>query len=72
VTLTTIGYGDFAPRTALGKAVTIVYIFTGLGIIATFIGTVAERMSSEGTVLQKFRTRRRASEEAPKSEEVDV
>ena len=74
VTLTTIGYGDFAPKTALGKFVTIFYIFAGLGIIATFIGTVADRMSSEGTMWQKFRARRRASkeEEAAKREEVDV
>ena len=41
---------------------------------ATFIGTVADRMSSEGTMWQKFRARRRASkeEEAAKREEVDV
>ena len=73
VTLTTIGYGDFAPKTALGKVVTIFYIFAGLGIIATFIGTVADRMSNEGTILQKFRTRRRAAKEkAAEGEEVDV
>jgi hypothetical protein len=74
VTLTTIGYGDFAPKTTLGKLVTIFYIFAGIGIIAAFIGTVADRMSSEGTVWQKFRGRRqrRHQEGVDDGSEVDV
>ena len=42
-TLATIGYGDFAPVTDLGKVFTIFYIFTGLGIIAAFINTLSQR-----------------------------
>lgn len=41
-TLTTVGYGDLAPRTAAGKVFTIFYILTGLGIIAGFVDTLAK------------------------------
>src|SRR5215210_2285833 len=40
-TLTTVGLGDLAPTTTIGKLFTIVYIFSGLGLIAGFLNTVA-------------------------------
>lgn len=40
ITLTTIGYGDFAPQTDAGKAFTVVYIAIGVGLILAFINTV--------------------------------
>ena len=31
-TITTVGYGDFVPKTDIGKAFTILYMFTGVSI----------------------------------------
>jgi voltage-gated potassium channel len=43
VTLTTVGYGDFAPRTDAGKLFTAVYVLVGVGILLAFITTVAAK-----------------------------
>src|SRR5215208_2658295 len=41
-TLTTVGLGDLAPTTTIGKLFTVVYIFAGLSIILGFLDTVAK------------------------------
>jgi voltage-gated potassium channel Kch len=40
VTLTTVGFGDFAPQTDGGKIFTIFYIIIGIGIMLYFINTL--------------------------------
>ncbi len=45
VTLTTVGYGDFAPETDAGKLFTAVYVLVGIGILLAFVTTVAAKVS---------------------------
>ena len=43
ITLATIGYGDIAPATELGKIVTVAYSIVGLGIMAALIRSIGSR-----------------------------
>ena len=44
VTMATVGYGDIAPSTAVGKIGATVLIMVGIGILAVFLQSLAERM----------------------------
>jgi voltage-gated potassium channel len=62
-TLTTVGFGDLAPTTTIGKLFTVVYIFAGLSIILGFLDTIAK----ETLYLRRSRP---GSEEGQEDEEV--
>ncbi|MBN1146382.1 MAG: two pore domain potassium channel family protein [Anaerolineales bacterium] len=47
ITLTTIGYGDFVPKTPVGKIFTMMYVIIGLGVLAMFISSVSEQTLAE-------------------------
>lgn len=57
VTLATVGYGDLTPKTDAGKIFTTFYIFTGVGIITTFISYTAKRRA------QRYEERHREKDE---------
>lgn len=45
VTMTTVGYGDKAPRTAAGRAIATVWMFAAILIISTFTGMIASSLT---------------------------
>jgi voltage-gated potassium channel len=45
VTLTTVGYGDLAPATTVGRALAVLLMLTGYGIIAVPTGIVTMELT---------------------------
>ena len=50
ITLSTVGYGDFSPKTPVGKLFTALYILIGLGILTNFIFKLAEYGEGVGLI----------------------
>ncbi len=48
-TLATVGYGDFAPATAIGKIFTIFFVLAGVGVLVVFASEVARQTISRTT-----------------------
>ncbi|KQL50396.1 transporter [Heyndrickxia shackletonii] len=53
VTLTTIGHPYFSPETTLGKIFTIIYIFTGIGLVIGFIQKISKGIFISKTKISK-------------------
>ena len=72
ITLTTIGYGDFAPSTAAGKIFTVLYVFAGIGIIVAFASAIAKAsVEQRDEVRERLRDRHRVSASEQEEQEED-
>jgi voltage-gated potassium channel len=72
VTLTTVGYGDFAPSTPETQIFTIVYILTGFGVLVALLTSVAEQYlthKAEGGSARDRRRERRARRKSSADDE---
>ena len=43
VTLTTVGYGDLYPVSTIGKIIGYIYVFSSIGLLGLFLGTITNR-----------------------------
>jgi len=48
VTMTTVGYGDKSPKTNIGKAIAIIWMFTAVIIISSFTASIASTLTISG------------------------
>ncbi len=53
VTVSTVGYGDVVPETALGRVLATVLIFLGISFIALFTGAVASRVANPQAAVER-------------------
>ena len=62
-TLSTVGLGNLAPQTVLGKTFTMIYILVGIGILLAFLNLIAkhtiEGYNERYEEIQKMRSDRR-------------
>jgi hypothetical protein len=69
ITLATVGYGDFTPKTDLGKIFTMFYLVLGIGLFVTLVTRVADALeqarSEESARRQRRHTGRQAAPDTP-------
>ena len=67
MTISTIGYGDLVPTTAVSKAFTIVYAILGIGLFVSFVSKlVVSLMQGRDDRKERYRQRRDAWRERQK------
>lgn len=52
VTMTTVGYGDKAPKSVAGRVLSIIWMFTSIIIISSFTGSIAASLTVQSSSYQ--------------------
>jgi voltage-gated potassium channel len=60
VAISTVGFGDYTPQTTLGKLFTIMFLFCGVGLFVSIVGTVAVNLASVKLETRERRARFRS------------
>jgi voltage-gated potassium channel len=47
MTIATVGYGDFTPKTEIGKIFTSIYVFIGVGIFLGFAAVLFQNIAEK-------------------------
>lgn len=53
VSMATVGYGDLAPATPLGKVFTLIFLVVGIGVFVLTVSSIAQVILSELLVLER-------------------
>src|SRR5215831_19496876 len=56
VTITTVGYGDYYPVTAVGRLIAIFVMFSGIGIVVAMLGSLSQRRLEKAEAKFKSKT----------------
>jgi hypothetical protein len=65
-TLATVGFGDFAPKTDIGKLFTVFYIMVGVGTLLGFINLIAHHTREHDPIHLLFSKRHHKKKEDDK------
>lgn len=70
VTLATVGYGDFAPKTDMGKLLDVFFILNGLGVLLALLNTITEirrkkMVEAEEKLKQEVEAKAKLAEASP-------
>src|SRR4051794_13998669 len=71
ITLATVGYGDFTPKTDAGKIFTMIYIFTGIGQLVLLFQQIAENVVATSPEPRPHLGRRRGRPTDPQEPSAD-
>lgn len=65
ITMTTVGYGDFAPVTAAGKLVTVFFILAGIGLFLAFLSRIAALVAESAAQARKSKKKNKKKKNRP-------